>query len=193
MINHPGDTFMDPAPFVNSVGDFWGIPQTRPYTQARASLANSMVSIDTVESAEAQLEHFMDMLRLCRNDNLGVRDIIPGLMLRLNKDQECCDFIKWWADADEWSAKNWNKKHADAFEPVDGSNNFYDLCHSVCLIALKIKLLLDLMRLQGSAFCLGTKVPREIVDVIQTSVPPSPIFRANPQLMHEGAGPFGSS
>lgn len=150
LINHPGHILMDPAPFVNSVGHFWGILETRDYMRARFSLANTMELIPTVESTEAQLEHYMDMLRLCRSDNMGVRYIVPGLMLRLNKDQECYDFIKWWAtmndyDWDDMDSPYLDIKNADVFENMDGFDNFLEFHHSVCLILLKIKLLLDLM------------------------------------------------
>lgn len=187
LINHPGNALMDSAPFVNSVGHFWGILETRGYMRARFSLANTMELIQSVESAEAQLEHYMDMLQLCRSDNMGVRDLVPGLMIRLNKDQECYNFIRWWVITNDykWNDKYWNHKNADAFESVDEFKNLDTLCHYVCLILLKIKLLLDLMKLQQSASCLGPKVPREVVDLIQTSAPQSPILRTDSQLMHE--------
>jgi hypothetical protein len=27
---------------------------------------------------------------------MGVRDLIPALYIRLDQDQECYDFLKWW-------------------------------------------------------------------------------------------------
>lgn len=194
LIDHPGHFRMEAAPFVNSVGRFWDILNTRDYMRARLVLANKMEMIHTVESAEGQLEHYMDMLRLSRGDNMGIRNVVPGLMLRLDKDQECYDFIKWWSlvhktPRDDWGVTDMpylDIKNADVFEPVDYSNQrFYDLCHSTCLIILKIKLLLDLEKLQQSTSYLGTKVPREILDLIQTYILQSPILRENPQLTSE--------
>jgi hypothetical protein len=41
-----------------------------------------------------------DMQRLRRSDNLGLRDMMPAIMLRLDLDQECYDFVKWWVTCD---------------------------------------------------------------------------------------------
>lgn len=134
----------------------------------------------------------MDMLRLCRSDNMGVQIIVPGLMLRLNKDQECYDFIKWWAITTDKSDYNWGDidlpyldiQSADVFEPVEQLCGPYpELSHLVCLCLLKTKLLIDLMRLEQSTSSLGSNVPREILDLIQSSVPRSPAISASRDIM----------
>jgi hypothetical protein len=51
--------------------------------RARLLAADALVKVGTVVAVEKALQHYTDMLRLCRTDNLGVRDIIPGLLLRL--------------------------------------------------------------------------------------------------------------
>lgn len=91
----PGELFMPRDPFTNAVGNFWGLLPTRDYMRARYSVVDGMGRIHNVEAVEARLDHLMDMLRLCRSDNMGTRSLVPSLMLRLNKDQECYDFIKW--------------------------------------------------------------------------------------------------
>ncbi|KAJ5621183.1 hypothetical protein N7528_005966 [Penicillium herquei] len=187
---HPGDFTMLPDPFTTAVGHFWGIYYTRDYMRARFALTEAIGRIHNVEATEAQLEHLMDMLRLCRSDNMGLRSLVPALMLRLNKDQQCYDFIKWWAtDRDDY---DWGDtdlpyldiKDADPFEPVaQYVKAFVDLGHTVSLTLLKIKLLLDLMKIRDSTSTVGPKVPREILNLIQNAIPQSPLVRENRMIM----------
>lgn len=130
--------------------------------------------VKTRASVEAQLDHAMDMLQLSRSDNLGVRHVVPALMLRLNRDQECCDFVEWWSTTGNNGDYDWGNmkspyldiKNDDVFEPVEylcnGWNLLCDLSHVVAVTLLKIKLLLDLTALQNSA-AVGEKGPREIL------------------------------
>lgn len=188
--NSPGDIMLPRDPFTNAVGRFWGLYPTRDYMRARFAVVEEMGRIHNVEAVEARFDHLMDMLRLCRSDNMGTRSLVPSLMLRLNKDQECYDFIKWWAvpkSSYDWSNPDLpylDVKGADAFEPVkciDGE--FSDLSHFISATLLKVKLLLDLLKLQQSTASLGPKVPQEILDLIQTSVPQSPIIKGSRELM----------
>lgn len=61
----------------------------------RLALASRLRELGTLDSVREALEHMQDMLRLCRSDNMGLRDIVPTMMLRLDLDQECYDFVKW--------------------------------------------------------------------------------------------------
>ena len=56
---------------------------------------------------EAALSHLLDMLRLCRGDNMGVRDVVPGLFLQLGRDQEYYHFLKWWAATGQYVDYDW--------------------------------------------------------------------------------------
>ncbi|WEW61911.1 hypothetical protein PRK78_007411 [Emydomyces testavorans] len=192
--NHPDDIFIPPGdPFVTSVGNFWGIYPTRDYMRARFALADTMRRVKNVESVQAQLDHFMDMLRLCRGDNMGLRALVPALMLRLNKDQECYDFLKWWnvtaADSDyDWedmSGPYLDCQNADVFEPIDGfCRKYVELSHTVALLLLKIKSLFDLLRLEQSSSALRPKVPQEILDLVLLFVPQSPAVAAHHEIIH---------
>ncbi|CAG8898268.1 unnamed protein product [Penicillium egyptiacum] len=190
--NHPGDFMMPADPFTNSAGNFWSVLGTRDYMRARFALVEAMTQVDNAQSVKAQLDHFMDMLRLCRSDNMGVRDLVPGLMLRLNKDQECYDFIKWWEVVSDNPRYDWGNtdlpyldiKNADIFEPVERfCGQFPDLSHLSCLCLLKIKLLLEVMRLGQSTASLGPVVPREILDLIQSSIPQIPAVCVSHDIM----------
>lgn len=89
--------------------------------QARVALSNELSSVSNVESAQAQLYILMGSLQLCRSDNMGSRDVIPGLMICLQQDQECYDFLKCWAtagqdrsyDPDDLTAPSLNIKNAN--------------------------------------------------------------------------------
>ena len=61
----------------------------------------ALLKIKTNAALLAAHAHLMDMLRLCWGDNMGVRDLVPALKLRLGKDQDCHDFCKWWATTGE--------------------------------------------------------------------------------------------
>lgn len=192
--SHPGDMFVPPNPFETAVGRFWGITETRGYMRARFALVESLQRVKTVESTQAQLDHLMDMLRLCRGDNMGVRSLVPALMLRLDKDQECYDFVKWYNTTGEESDYDWGNmdlpyldvRDADVFEGVRYLCSKYgDLSMMVGVTLLKIKLLLDFKALQNSAV-IGQKVPREILDRIRAYIPRSPIIAGDKGIIeHE--------
>ncbi|KAJ5730181.1 uncharacterized protein N7483_004689 [Penicillium malachiteum] len=138
--------------------------------------------IHNVEATETQLEHLMDMLRLCHSDNMGLRSLVPALMLRLNKDQRCYDFIKWWATdrpGYDWGDTDLPYLDINGANPFESVNQhvgaFVVLSPTVSLTLLKIKLLLDLMKIGHSTSTVGPKVPREILNLIQTSIPQGPL------------------
>ncbi|MCJ1439195.1 hypothetical protein MMC27_008586 [Xylographa pallens] len=176
--SHPGD-FMTPANlFEEHAGHFWGIHETRPYMRARYGLVEALLQIKTYAAVEAADSHIMDILRLCRTDNMGVRDVLPALDLRLGRDQQCYDFCKWWATTGQEGDYDWGEldnpyldiKDADVFEPPNERFlSAFDLGHSVAITLLKIKLLIDVRALQNSSM-IRTRVPQEILDSLRWQV-----------------------
>lgn len=81
--------------------------ETRDYMRARIAYVTEFYNMRTFDAANNALTHFLDMLRLNRGDNQGVRGIIPGLYLRLCRDQECYDFVKWWVQKHYESNYDW--------------------------------------------------------------------------------------
>lgn len=137
-------------PYTWGVGKFWKILETRPYMGSRAALCNTMSSVPNAESLEAQLDLLMENLRLSRSDNMGSRDVIPGVMIRLQQDQECYDFLKWWATTGQSRNYDWGNttlpyldiKNANPLEPVDMfCGKLIDLPHLVSVTLVKIKVL----------------------------------------------------
>ncbi|PYI07746.1 hypothetical protein BO78DRAFT_442654 [Aspergillus sclerotiicarbonarius CBS 121057] len=86
----------------------WQDGDERVYMGLRFQLVKAMSKILTRDSLQAQLSHVMGLLRLSDCDHMGLRRIAPVLMFRLNQDQECYNFLKWWSVA----------KHARVSEQV---------------------------------------------------------------------------
>lgn len=64
--------------FKENEGHFWGILETRPYMRARYHLSMSLIGQGRVAEA---MGHFEEMLKLCPNDNMGVREQLLPLYL----------------------------------------------------------------------------------------------------------------
>ncbi|KAL8653266.1 MAG: hypothetical protein Q9226_003923 [Calogaya cf. arnoldii] len=97
---HPADWMTPPNLFEESVGHFWGILETRPYMRSRYAVVEAYLAIDTYAAVEAARSHLADMLRLCRGDNMGVRDVVPATLLRLGQIKNVTTFatelISYW-------------------------------------------------------------------------------------------------
>ncbi|ERF74071.1 hypothetical protein EPUS_08119 [Endocarpon pusillum Z07020] len=174
--NQPPDMFKPARIFEEHAGHFWGIMGTRNYMRARYGLIEALLQVKTYAAVKAAHDHAMDCLRLCRSDNMGVRDMLPALKLRLGQDQECYDFIKWYATTGSDGKYDWGDldnpfldlKGEDVFEtlPANTTHRYGDLPHTVALTLLKLRLKLDLRDLQRSSI-IGTQVPQEIMDNIR--------------------------
>ncbi|KAI1070902.1 hypothetical protein LB507_011016 [Fusarium sp. FIESC RH6] len=116
---------------------------------------SSILNVRTGEAVEAAIRHALEMLRLCRGDNRGVRSYVPALYLRLGRDQEAYDFIKWHATVPD-EKYEWNNPDSpyldlhdqDAFEPVFEKTYYYNVAFTVALTLIKIRLMKDLESLQ---------------------------------------------
>lgn len=182
-----------PNLFEEQAGHFWGILETRGYMRARFALVEALLKIKTYAAVEAAQGHIMDLLRLCRGDNMGVRDLVPALDLRLGRDQECYDFCKWWATTGQEDHYDWGDldnpyldvKNADVFEPLPANliGKWPSLSHSVAIALLKIRLLMDLRALQNS-LVIGDKVPQEILDGVRGQLVSGSIIADNKSIIH---------
>lgn len=154
-----------------------------------------------------QLGHFIELLRLGRNDLVCLRNTIPALRILLDKDQAFYDFLRWWnATPSQTLNGDYSEvrtdaaipfldiHNADVFEDIDiflpGScknrTRGNNLCHLVFLTFLKTKVLLDLERLEASSASLSGKLPRKVLDPIQRYIPRSSTVTSNRALMDEG-------
>jgi hypothetical protein len=157
-------------------GYLWGIRESREYMRTCVALVEALLKTNTALAVSMSLSHLLEMLRLCRTDPTGARDLVPALYLRLGRDQEAYDFCRWWAttghDVDHYcgdlSMPYLDTRDADVFEGVEifTSSRGY-LPHLVTITVLKIRLLIDLQSLQRAKELAGPYVPREILDTIQ--------------------------
>ncbi|KAH8724222.1 hypothetical protein GQ44DRAFT_283193 [Phaeosphaeriaceae sp. PMI808] len=175
---HPGDWMLPANPLESeqAIGHFWGLIDTRDYMRARFAVVDAQLKVNTSQAVETALDHMLDMLRLCRSDNMGLRDIVPALFLRLNRDQECYDFCKWWYTTGSEMDYDWGDtslpyldiKNADVFEPADLYIGEYpSLSPTVAITLLKIRLLMDLQTVRRAQQEAGPYVPQEILDTIR--------------------------
>lgn len=87
--------------FVHHIGDFWAFQETRDYMGAKQEyflFLSCCLDFEKPAVHEAIVQG-KDMLRLCRKDNLAVRQDLPGLFLLLgtyDAMQECYEFVKCW-------------------------------------------------------------------------------------------------
>ncbi|KAM7212955.1 hypothetical protein V8F06_011659 [Rhypophila decipiens] len=83
--------------FEINTGNFWrNIPQ-RLYLKARFIHAETLIRSWRRQGIEDALTIYLAMLQHDRADHQGCRHLIPALYIRLGRDQECYDFLKWWA------------------------------------------------------------------------------------------------
>lgn len=170
--------------------------------RARYQLASKLLSsfggsgghIDAVQTA---LDHFMDMLRLSRSDEMRVRLIVPALLIRLHKDQEAYDFVEWYATTGDLKHCDWvdmdllylNTKDADMLEPPAGKwtgPRWIDLSHVVAVILIKVRTLIDLQAaLSVASRTFQAPVPDEIIGLIREKLVGS-IVRSRPKILQGG-------
>ncbi|KAL1860844.1 hypothetical protein Plec18170_001358 [Paecilomyces lecythidis] len=179
--------FATPAnAFETDVGHFWGFLNTRDYMRARHYLAwRHLLFLDTLDGVQEALEHLRDMLRLNRSDNMGLRNLVPAIMLRLDLDQECYDFVKWWATCDIDGNYDWGDMTLPYLN-ISGANVLedpsilpdphleFDLI--IALLMLKLKLLVDIRNLKVTRKILnGRSFPSELWEPIELAVIRSPL------------------
>lgn len=86
-----GEKALGKAAFVEDVGMFWGLIETRPYMRARHALALAQWEAGRREEAVANVE---GMLTLNPNDNQGVRYLLLDWLQRLGHDAAAATLIK---------------------------------------------------------------------------------------------------
>lgn len=193
----PGDMFTPANLFENGVGHFWGIHETRPYMRSRYGLVDALLlnfgqAGGRLDAAQVALDHLLDMLRLCRGDNMGVRDIVPSLYIRLGNDQGAYDFVKWYATTGSERDYDWGNtdlpfldvKNADVFESLEESwtGDYIALSHAVAVCLIKVRVLRDLQAIQNTRRALQGTLPAEMVDLIRKKQMVGNILKSRPEI-----------
>lgn len=142
--------------FIAIAGSTTQVP--RSYLQARFDLITALLNIRTGEAVEAALGHAMAMLHADRGDVLSVRSTVPTLLLRLGRDQEAYDFVKWyervprdtyrWGDPAEPFLNLTNEDVTEEWDDLALRRLGVDkLPLLTSLVLLKVRLALDLANL----------------------------------------------
>lgn len=145
--------------FEEDVGHFYDIMETRDYCRTRVKLSNTLHFIahwyEVAPLIEITLAHRLELLRLSESDNLGIRSFVAYNLLALNRDDDCYDFIKYWAikdgssDSDlhrnstpgQWLYPRGGNKHEDIFDVCDLSEQFFKLEFLAALLIIKLRIL----------------------------------------------------
>ena len=77
-----GERALGASTFIEDVGGFWGILETRPYMRARVGLAQCLWDVGRRWEA---VGHYRDMLRLNPGDNQGIRYALAASLLELGE------------------------------------------------------------------------------------------------------------
>lgn len=124
---------------------------------------------------------------------MKMRDYLMSLYLRLDRDQQCYDFVKWWATHREYR-RDWedvslpflNTHNANVFEPIEPFGDvIYDHWIMSALLLIKVRLLLQIKEYQKrNALLLKHKLPPELVRMVQrftitSIVADNPDFKEN--------------
>lgn len=162
------------------VGRFWDTPETRDNMCARYALVEKMILHFKSDSAVLDsLIQLIHMLHLCQGDNQGIRWVAPALYLRLGLDQQCYDFLKWWAIFGERDGYHWDVTDdpflrfidTDVLESPEGMwrGPLIQLGHAASVVLIKVRILLDLQHTLNATRAFEGAMPREVIEEIRGS------------------------
>ncbi|KAH8736635.1 hypothetical protein BGZ61DRAFT_527566 [Ilyonectria robusta] len=115
---------------------------------------------------------------------MGLREIMPAMMLRSYLDQECYDFVKWWASRDLDSEYDWGDmalphldiRGAGVFEEPEFFSQYLALNHAFDVLLLKLKLLVDIRNLKiVRKILILRRLPFDLGELIEPVIVRSPL------------------
>ncbi|KAM0426291.1 hypothetical protein ACHAPT_008331 [Fusarium lateritium] len=155
------------------------------YLDARFALAERLRLLGTLDGVQEAFGHVKDMLMRGRPLLQGelklmvLQDVMPAMMLRLDLDQECYDFVKWRAARGK-DDRIMPYLGADVLEEPDfmGESCFdaVELSCGAAVLLLKLKLLVDIRNLKMTRKVLvSRRLPYDTREAIELSVLRSPL------------------
>ncbi|KAL8848670.1 MAG: hypothetical protein Q9221_006344 [Calogaya cf. arnoldii] len=180
------------APDVNSYLD------EPEFVEAGCRYIVSLINTSTFDALSLAADKACVMLHSFPSDPMDLRSNLPGVYLRLGRDQEAYSLAKWW-QLNQLSNEDIHKLYpvvpyldvttADVFEqPTDiisAINDDPGLVNIFCVTLLKIKILVDITSLQQIP-ALHQKLPPELVNMVQDYIPITDAVRNNHQVMSRG-------
>lgn len=116
--------------------------------RASHALVEAILKIPTYDAVVAALAQVMDCLRLCWGRQYGCERLCSALLLHLGRDQECYDFVKWYATTGNKSNYDWGNmdepfldvRDTDVLESAEYMCiKYLDLNRIVSMALLKVK------------------------------------------------------
>ena len=104
-----GERALGEEMFVEAVGHFWGMVETRPYMRARAGLAGCLWQLGQHQEA---IGHYQDMLKLNPGDNQGIRYLLLTAYLEEGMDAAAKSLL---GEYEDDASATWLYNHALLF------------------------------------------------------------------------------
>lgn len=94
-----GTKIMEKEGYMNdSVGNFWGVLETRPYMRLRTEYAKTLLEFGMCRKAIAEFE---ELIRLCDADNIGNRYTLMHLYAFMEMEEEALELHEKYENSDE--------------------------------------------------------------------------------------------
>ncbi|OOQ85406.1 hypothetical protein PEBR_24563 [Penicillium brasilianum] len=185
-------------PFRRNLGHLHLIPEAQPYLAELSNLIALHEPIRHRTAVEGQLVWACHVMYMSAIDSNGYRFKVPALMMRINRDQECYDFMKWHANQtgepvhktafDYLSCRFGNPiiidpiipnprksfvgyKQEDIFESIKVFKPETPIMTLIPLCLVKIRFLFDIQRLNLAIRVFGNKLDGEVFDLVLKNVP----------------------
>jgi hypothetical protein len=135
--------------------------EVEAYLHYRYVYARTLIKPNTRSGVIQGLDCCLEVAKLdSKNKQNGqsAREFVPGLLLRLGRDQECYDFLKQKCNGDlEEIYRSENDGSRRSVKAEDLS-----LAHAAMLCLLKLRILRDLRSVDQADSALGDKLPAEL-------------------------------
>lgn len=197
--DRPPDEFVPGNAFQVAVGNFGSLYDTRKYMRARHDFAFAILdhfgrSGGRIDAVETALNHLWDMLRLSENDDMAVRYTVITLCIRLGRDQEAYDLVKWWCIYGASSTRyDWACPDLPKFQIIDADmlESLDELFWVECpeselmfiILLIKVRRTLDLLALQNAAHALVGVVPEKVLGQVRLGLASTTIM-SQPDILH---------
>jgi hypothetical protein len=166
----------------------WSISETFPWSHTTKLLLKALRRIPTRAAIERALNIAWHWLKaLAAVDHSGVKFMVPAFLLRLERDQEAYDFLKWFATkgreplygarwefdlngedvTESLGQGGWDLEAVQEWRDEDkyGDQELLSPLVAGCLV--KLRAWTNLLELDGARKALNRKLPREIVDSVR--------------------------
>jgi hypothetical protein len=147
-------------------------------------LATLELEVNNRLGIQQGLSHVLEMTKSAKTVMVGTADLAPVCFLRLGRDQEAYDFMKWWITTPETIMGPPRKPYTAVRgeDILESTTIFKGNCPSLAFMAaltlLKLRLLMDLQSLQRSRKEMPAHLPQELLDEVRKSMVSSAINKS---------------